>query len=551
MTCGSAVGSRMSLHLRGRWLNPGPPPLRGPGAARPNARGNEGGKPSARTSACPFNILIHSRLAWLPAVDKRGESATSVVGLATIAFPAAAGVVSVPPVSEPTLFLRHSEPLAARMRPRTLEEFLGQEQLLGPGKALGELIRRGDVASCIFWGPPGSGKTTLARIVAHYTARHFEPFSAVTEGVARVREIIKAAEDRLKYEGRGTILFCDEIHRFNRAQQDAFLPWVENGIVTLIGATTENPSCERTGALLSRCRVFVLEPLTEDHIKTVVRRALEDKDRGLGALGLTIDDDALALLAREADGDARRALQALEAAAEYLAGSSTARDRPVLPITAAIISDALQKRFAKYDKGGEEHYNLISALHKAVRGSDVEGSLYWLARMLAGGEDPLYIARRLVRIAAEDVGLADPRALTLALAAKDAYHFLGSPEGELALAEAAVYLATAPKSNRVYTAFAQAMEAAAAHPTEAVPLHIRNAPTKLMEQLGYGAGYEYAHAFEHAYVPQEYLPEVLRGASWYQPTAAGYEKTIGERMEFWKQLKERIERETGKGKRET
>src|SRR5947199_1069408 len=439
MTCGSAVGSRMSLAAAGPCLNPAPPPLRGPRAARPNARGNEGGKPSARTSACPFNILIHSRLAWLPAVDKRGESATSVVGLATIAFPAAAGVVSVPPVSEPTLFRRHSEPLAARMRPRTLDAFLGQVNLLGPGKALGELIRGGDSSSCVFWGPPGSGKTTLGRIIARYTARHFEPFSAVTEGVGRVREIIKAAEDRLKYEGRGTILFCDEIHRFNRAQQDAFLPWVENGVITLIGATTENPSFELTGALLSRCRVFVLQPLTEEHIKTVVRRALDDRERGIGALALTIDDDALALLAREADGDARRALQALEAAAEYLAGSSTAPDRPVPPITASIISDALQKRFAKYDKGGEEHYNLISALHKAVRGSDVEGSLYWLARMLAGGEDPLYIARRLVRIATEDVGLADPRALSLALAAKDAYHFLGSPEGELALAQASAY----------------------------------------------------------------------------------------------------------------
>jgi len=283
--------------------------------------------------------------------------------------------------------------------------------------------------------------------------------------------------------------------------------------------------------------VFVLEPLTEDHIKTVVRRALEDKDRGLGALGLTIDDDALALLAREADGDARRALQALEAAAEYLAGSSTAPDRPVPPITASIISDALQKRFAKYDKGGEEHYNLISALHKAVRGSDVEGSLYWLARMLAGGEDPLYIARRLVRIAAEDVGLADPRALSLTLAAKDAYHFLGSPEGELALAQATVYLATAPKSNRVYTAYGRAMQAAEEHPAEAVPLHIRNAPTKLMEELGYGLGYKYAHAYDEAYVPQEYLPDLLRGQKWYEPSEFGFEKDIKQRMEWWEQLK--------------
>jgi len=436
------------------------------------------------------------------------------------------------------------------MRPRTLEEFLGQEHLLGAGKALGELIRRGDVASSIFWGPPGSGKTTLARIVANYTDRHFEPFSAVTEGVGRVREIIKEAEDRLKYQGRGTILFCDEIHRFNKGQQDAFLPWVESGVITLIGATTENPSFELTGALLSRCRVFVLEPLTQEHIQTLVRRALEDEARGVGSLGLKIDDDALALLAREADGDARRALQAIEAAAEYLAGKHTAPDRPLPPLTAPVIADALQKRFAKYDKGGEEHYNLISALHKAVRGANVEGSLYWLARMLAGGEDPLYIARRLVRIAAEDVGLADPRALSLALAAKEAFHFLGSPEGELALAEATVYLATAPKSNRVYEAFGQAVQAAAEHPAEGVPLHIRNAPTTLMETLGYGAGYKYAHAYEHAFVPQDYLPEALLGAKWYEPTEFGFEKDIKRRMEWWAELRRRAGDEgTGKGER--
>ncbi|HEX4601132.1 MAG TPA: replication-associated recombination protein A [Gemmatimonadales bacterium] len=442
-------------------------------------------------------------------------------------------------MSEPTLFQRSSEPLAARMRPKTLDEFLGQEPLVGPGTPLGELIRRGDVTSCIFWGPPGSGKTTLARLVAHYTDRHFEPFSAVTEGVGRVREIIKAAEERLQYEGRGTILFCDEIHRFNRAQQDAFLPWVESGTITLIGATTENPSFELTGALLSRCRVFVLEPLTLEHIKTVVRRALRDADRGLGSLQLLIEEDALALLAREADGDARRALQAVEAAAEYLTGSRSAPNQPLPPITAQLIADALQKRFAKYDKGGEEHYNLISALHKAVRGSDVEGALYWLARMLLGGEDPLYIARRLVRIAAEDVGLADPRALTVTLAAKDAYHFLGTPEGELALAEAVVYLATAPKSNRVYAAFDQASAAAKEHPAEPVPLHIRNAPTTLMKDLGYGAGYKYAHAYEDAYVPQDYLPPALRGQHWYDPTDFGFEKDVKKRMEWWAELKQR------------
>ncbi|HEY3220353.1 MAG TPA: replication-associated recombination protein A [Gemmatimonadales bacterium] len=436
----------------------------------------------------------------------------------------------------PTLFQHSAEPLAARMRPRSLEDFLGQESILGPGKALGELIRRGEVGSCVFWGPPGSGKTTLALLIANYTKRHFEPFSAATEGVGRVREIIAQAEERLRYDGRRTILFCDEIHRFNRAQQDAFLPWVENGVITLIGATTENPSFELTGALLSRCRVFVLEPLQPEHIKTLVRRALEDREHGLGALGIHIDDDALALLARESDGDARRALQAVDAAAEYLAGAGAP---PTL--TAALLADALQKRFAKYDKSGDQHYDLISALHKAVRGSDVEGSLYWLARMLAGGEDPLYIARRLVRIASEDVGLADPRALAITVAAKDAYHFLGTPEGELALAEAVVYLATAPKSNRVYAAFTQATDAAKEYPAEPAPLHIRNAPTKLMKELGYGAGYKYAHAYDEGYAAQEYLPKALQGARWYEPTEFGFEKDVKRRIEWWESLKKQAQ----------
>src|SRR5438034_3979073 len=417
------------------------------------------------------------------------------------------------------------------MRPTSLEDFLGQEHLLGPGKALGELIRRGDVGSCIFWGPPGSGKTTLARLVANYTARQFEPFSAVTEGVARVREIIQQAEERLKYEGRGTILFCDEIHRFNRAQQDAFLPWVENGIITLIGATTENPSFELTAPLLSRCRVFVFEPLNDENVRKIIRRALEQTGCEMRDAGCVGPEGVEALVAY-AQGDARRALNGLEAVLQHVHAS-----RIPHPASRDVVVSVLEKPLPAYDKSGDQHFNIISALHKAVRGSDVEGALYWLARMVVGGEDPLYIARRLVRMAAEDIGLADPRALSVALAAKDAYHFLGSPEGELALAEATVYLATAPKSNRVTTAFSQALDAAREHPAEGVPLHIRNAPTPLMKELGYGAGYKYAHDYDGAYVPQEYLPEVLRGARWYEPTEAGYEKTVKERIAWWEELK--------------
>jgi putative ATPase len=422
------------------------------------------------------------------------------------------------------------QPLAARMRPRTLDEVAGQRHLLGPGKPLREAIEKGTVGSMVFWGPPGTGKTTIARVIAHYTDREFVPFSAVTEGVPRVREIVAEAEGRRRL-GRGTILFADEIHRFNKAQQDAFLPHVEAGTITLIGATTENPSFEINGALLSRVRVFVLQPLAADDLRALVERALSDVERGLGDWRLNVDDDALALLATEADGDARRALTVLEAAAEHVGRGGH--------ISLEVMRDALQLRFARYDKGGEETYNMLSAFHKSLRGSDPQGALYWMARMIEGGADPMIIFRRAIAMAAEDVGLADPEALKLAVAARDAYHMLGPPEGYLPLAEMIVYLATAPKSNRAKVALHAALEAARQHPAEGVPLHIRNAPTALMKELGYHQGYQYAHDAPEAYIPQEYLPERLRGSRFYEPGPFGFEKEIAKRLAWWEDVRRR------------
>jgi putative ATPase len=418
-----------------------------------------------------------------------------------------------------------SQPLAARMRPRTLDEFVGQEHLLAPGKPLREAVERGVPGSMIFWGPPGSGKTTLAHLVASTTARVFVPFSAVTEGVPRIREIVSEARARLDAGGAQTILFVDEIHRLNKAQQDSLLPPSEDGTITLIGATTENPSFEINGALLSRTRVFVLQPLSAEAIAVLLERALRDEERGLGKLGLRVEPEALQAMAGEADGDARRALTVLEAAAAHVGAGGT--------VTVDVAREAMQKRFARYDKAGEEHFNLLSAYHKSLRGSDPQGALYWMARMLDGGEDPMTLFRRAIAMAAEDIGLADPNALILAVAARDAFHMLGPPEGYLPLAEMTIYLATAPKSNSAKVALGAALAAAQETPAAPVPLHIRNAPTGLMKELGYGRGYRYAHDSPDAYLAQEYLPDPLQGAAFYVPGPFGHEKRVAERMEWW------------------
>jgi len=415
------------------------------------------------------------------------------------------------------------------MRPRTIEEFVGQAHLLGEGKVLRIALAQGDIPSLIFWGPPGTGKTSLAMLIAGHVNAAFVPFSAVTAGIKEIKEVIADAERRLRGAGQRTVLFVDEIHRFNKAQQDAFLPHVERGTVTLIGATTENPSFEVIAPLLSRAKVLVLQPLTEPEVAQILTRALTDVARGLGRSHLQASPDVLQAVARWANGDARTALNLLDLAARL---SAAGPDPGV--ITTVVVQEAAQHKSLLYDKAGEEHYNLISALHKSLRGSDPDAALYWLARMLASGEDPLYIARRLVRFASEDIGNADPRALTLAVAAKDAYHFLGSPEGELALAQCVTYLATAPKSNAVYVAFGAAQADVASAPAEPVPHHIRNAPTALMKDLGYAQGYKYAHDYAGAHVEQEYLPERLRNRVYYRPTDRGLEAEIRKRLAAWR-----------------
>ena len=432
------------------------------------------------------------------------------------------------------------EPLAARMRPRTLDEILGQEQLLAPGRVLRRSIEEDHIPSMILWGPPGSGKTTLAEVIARQTHTHFVTLSAVSAGVADLRKVVEDARKLRQFTKQRTIMFIDEIHRFNKAQQDAVLPHVERGVVTLIGATTENPSFEVNAALLSRCRVFTLRALTEEQILSILRHALDDKDRGLGQLAITIDDDALHQIAVFANGDARTALNVLELAAQ--GGGEASGENVPIHITLSTVEDAMQHRALLYDKGGDQHYDTISALHKALRGSDPDAGLYWLGRMLEAGEDPLYIVRRLIRFASEDVGMADPQALLVCVAAQQAVHFVGLPEANLALAQAVVHLATAPKSNALYEAYSHVQEDVQKTRNDPVPLWIRNAPTQLMKDLDYGKDYKYAHEYykdmqiEDPERPpavrlQEYLPESLRGRRYYAPGQQGKEASIKKWLE--------------------
>ena len=431
-----------------------------------------------------------------------------------------------------TLEAKKDAPLADRMRPGCLDEFFGQQHLLGQGSVLRAVIESGEVCSLILWGPPGTGKTTLAHIIAKSSNYHFASFSAVTSGIKEIKKVIQEAAGQKNLTRKKTLLFIDEIHRFNKAQQDAFLPHIENGTITFIGATTENPSFEVVAPLLSRARVVVLELLNQDDLLAILHRALTDEKKGMGKHPIEIDPQALLHIARYSHGDARVTLNALElivhAAAPDANGHRT--------ISLAQAEEAMQKKSLLYDKDGEEHYNLISALHKSMRGSDPDAALYWLARMLEAGEDPLYLARRMVRFASEDIGNADPRALQVAISAKEAFHFIGLPEGKLALAQAAVYLATAPKSNAIYTAYASAQKDVRREGALPVPLHIRNAPTELMGTLGYGKEYHYAHHYSNAYVKQDYLPEKLRGRTYYRPSERGFEKIIKERLHKWGEL---------------
>ncbi len=415
-------------------------------------------------------------------------------------------------------------PLAERMRPATLEEVLGQDHLLGPGRPLRRLIESDRLTSMVLWGPPGSGKTTIARLLAQHTEAHFEPFSAVLGGVKEVREIVARAEKR---EGR-TLLFVDEIHRFNRAQQDAFLPHVESGLVTLVGATTENPSFRIVGALLSRCAVHVLRPIPEEALVALMQRALSDPERGVGTLGIEIDGDALKRIVLASSGDARRCLGAVERVALHF----RARALGLPPLTAEEAAEALGDDSLLYDRAGEEHFNCISAFVKSMRGSDPNASLYWLARMVEAGEDPMFLARRLVIFASEDVGLADPRAIQIATACKDAVHFLGLPEAKYPLSQATIYLATAPKSSTTKAYFAAA-DAVKKHGSLPVPLHLRNAATPLMKKLDYGKGYKNPHRYAGNFVDEEYLPDALQGTTWYEPGDQGYEKMLAERLRVW------------------
>ena len=428
---------------------------------------------------------------------------------------------------------KDSAPLAERMRPQNISEYIGQRHLLAEGCLLRHAIEEDKLFSMIFWGPPGSGKTTLARILANETKSKFVSFSAVLSGVKEIRAVIDEARELLERKKIKMILFVDEIHRFNKAQQDAFLPHVESGLITLIGATTENPSFEVIAPLLSRTRVLVLKPFSEEDLLAIVEGALKDNQKGFGQISIKVVPDVLRYIVSLADGDARSALNNLEAIVSMM--QNLPADKRV--ITLKFAQEALLKKTLLYDKDGEEHYNLISALHKSLRGSDPDAALYWLGRMIAAGEDPLYIARRMVRFASEDIGNADPQALIIAVAAQQAFHFIGLPEGELALAQAAVYLATAPKSNSLYVGYGKVKEIINTKGYLPVPLHIRNAPTKLMKELDYGKDYKYAHDYADAYVSQEYLPEKIQGQIFYQPKEAGFEKTIKERINAWRQKK--------------